>query len=83
MFLLFVPPGLVSLLILRFLFHTPSGPLFADALLVPYVPKWKITPSIVLQTELKTSQTVAAELQCQVTVAERRLREEKGAGAML
>ncbi|MFS7941962.1 hypothetical protein Hanom_Chr06g00482481 [Helianthus anomalus] len=36
-----------------------------------------------LKTELKTSQTIAAELQCYVTDAERKLLEEKGARAML
>ncbi|KAF5755945.1 hypothetical protein HanXRQr2_Chr17g0808741 [Helianthus annuus] len=36
-----------------------------------------------LKTELKTAQTVAAELWCFVTDAERMLLEEKGAGAML
>ncbi|KAF5757052.1 hypothetical protein HanRHA438_Chr17g0832021 [Helianthus annuus] len=36
-----------------------------------------------LRIDLKTSQTVAAELRCQVTDAERRLLEEKGAGVML
>ncbi|KAJ0814758.1 hypothetical protein HanPSC8_Chr17g0789581 [Helianthus annuus] len=36
-----------------------------------------------LRTDLKTSQTVAAELRCRVTDVERRLLEEKGAGAML
>ncbi|MFS7941960.1 hypothetical protein Hanom_Chr06g00482461 [Helianthus anomalus] len=131
------PEGLVS--------QAPLAPLFADALPVPYVPKWKITPSTVvgtpetardflahavtlshkfmnsalrsdlfddqysislcegffrgagmlqrmdelrreneeLKTKLKTSQTVAAELWCCVTDAERKLLEEKGAGAML
>ncbi|KAJ0957636.1 hypothetical protein HanPSC8_Chr01g0029961 [Helianthus annuus] len=36
-----------------------------------------------LKGELKTSQYVAAELRCQVVEAERKLQEEKGAGAML
>ncbi|KAF5795645.1 hypothetical protein HanRHA438_Chr08g0353511 [Helianthus annuus] len=131
------PEGLVS--------QSPLPPLFADALPVPYVPKWKITPSTVvgtpetardflayvvppshkfmnsvlrsdlfdyqysmslcegffrgagmlqrmdelrrenegLKADLKTSQTVAAELRCRVTDAERKLLEETGAGAML
>ncbi|KAM0012267.1 hypothetical protein Hdeb2414_s0054g00755211 [Helianthus debilis subsp. tardiflorus] len=34
------PEGLVS--------QSPLAPLFADALPVPYVPKWKITPSIIV-----------------------------------
>ncbi|KAJ0669039.1 hypothetical protein HanPI659440_Chr17g0696531 [Helianthus annuus] len=131
------PEGLVS--------QSRLAPLFADALQVPYAPKWKITLSTVVGTpetardflanaippshkfmnsalrsdlfndqysvslckgffrgagmlqwmdelrreneglriDLKTSQTVAAELRCQVTDAERRLLEEKGAGVML
>ncbi|KAJ0700819.1 hypothetical protein HanOQP8_Chr10g0372411 [Helianthus annuus] len=36
-----------------------------------------------LRSDLKTSQTVAAELRCQVVDVERKLQEEKGAGAML
>ncbi|KAJ0442685.1 hypothetical protein HanPSC8_Chr16g0716571 [Helianthus annuus] len=36
-----------------------------------------------LRGDLQTSQTIAAELQCQVVDAERRLQEEKGSGAML
>ncbi|KAJ0785861.1 hypothetical protein HanOQP8_Chr02g0048181 [Helianthus annuus] len=36
-----------------------------------------------LRGDLKTSQTVAAELRCRVTDAKRRLQEEKGTGAML
>ncbi|MFS7970529.1 hypothetical protein Hanom_Chr09g00822061 [Helianthus anomalus] len=36
-----------------------------------------------LRGDLKTSQTVAAELRCRVTDTECRLQEEKGAGAML
>ncbi|KAF5759940.1 hypothetical protein HanXRQr2_Chr16g0747461 [Helianthus annuus] len=36
-----------------------------------------------LRGDLQTSQTVAAELRCQVVDAERRLQEEKGSGAML
>ncbi|MFS8019498.1 hypothetical protein Hanom_Chr15g01404471 [Helianthus anomalus] len=36
------PEGLVS--------QSPLAPLFADALQVPYVPKWKITPSTVVGT---------------------------------
>ncbi|KAM0037061.1 hypothetical protein Hdeb2414_s0014g00433771 [Helianthus debilis subsp. tardiflorus] len=36
-----------------------------------------------LKAELKASQSVAARLRCQVVDAERRLQEEKGAGAML
>ncbi|KAM0027004.1 hypothetical protein Hdeb2414_s0020g00564551 [Helianthus debilis subsp. tardiflorus] len=36
-----------------------------------------------LKSDLKTSQTVAAELRCQVVDAERKLHEEKGAGALL
>ncbi|KAF5799492.1 hypothetical protein HanXRQr2_Chr07g0305141 [Helianthus annuus] len=36
------PEGLVS--------QSPLAPLFADALPVPYVPKWKITPSTVVGT---------------------------------
>ncbi|KAJ0858225.1 hypothetical protein HanRHA438_Chr13g0598751 [Helianthus annuus] len=36
-----------------------------------------------LKAELKISQSVAAELRCQVVEAERKLQEEKGAGAML
>ncbi|KAF5767789.1 hypothetical protein HanXRQr2_Chr14g0628821 [Helianthus annuus] len=36
-----------------------------------------------LKAELKTSQTVAAELQCRVTDVERKLLEEKNAGALL
>ncbi|KAM0029537.1 hypothetical protein Hdeb2414_s0018g00527241 [Helianthus debilis subsp. tardiflorus] len=36
-----------------------------------------------LKTELKTSQSIVAELRCRVTDAERKLLEEKGAGAML
>ncbi|KAJ0484628.1 hypothetical protein HanRHA438_Chr14g0639831 [Helianthus annuus] len=125
--------------------RSPLAPLFVEALLVPYVPKWKINPSTVVETpetawdfldhaappphkfmnfalntdlfddrysmslyeeffrgagmlqrvnklrgineglkaELKTSQTVAAELQCRVTDVERKLLEEKNAGALL
>ncbi|KAM0037113.1 hypothetical protein Hdeb2414_s0014g00434491 [Helianthus debilis subsp. tardiflorus] len=131
------PEGLVS--------HSSLAPLFADSIPVPYVPKWKITPSTVvgtpetardflshvvphshkfmnsalrsylfddqdsmslcegffrgagmlqridelrrenkgLKADLKTSQTVAAELRRRVNEAERRLLEEKGTGAML
>ncbi|KAJ0532424.1 hypothetical protein HanHA300_Chr00c0147g0717961 [Helianthus annuus] len=131
------PEGLVS--------QSLFAPLFADALLVQYVPKWKITLSTVvgtpetardflahavppshkfmnsalrsdlfddqysmslckgffrgagmlqrmdelrrenegLKADLKTSQTVATKLRCRVTDAERKLLEEKGAGAML
>ncbi|MFS8017985.1 hypothetical protein Hanom_Chr15g01386791 [Helianthus anomalus] len=127
------PEGLVS--------QSPLAPLFADAILAPYVPKWKITPSTIvgtpetirdflahvvppshkfmnsslrpglfddqysmslcegffrgagmlqrinelrrenegLKADLKTSQTVVAELRCRVTDAERKLLEEKGA----
>ncbi|MFS8000852.1 hypothetical protein Hanom_Chr13g01183421 [Helianthus anomalus] len=36
-----------------------------------------------LKSDLKASQSIAAELRCQVVEAERKLREEKGAGAML
>ncbi|MFS7980147.1 hypothetical protein Hanom_Chr10g00935941 [Helianthus anomalus] len=36
-----------------------------------------------LQGDLKSSQTVAAELRCRATDAKRRLQEEKGVGAML
>ncbi|KAJ0858386.1 hypothetical protein HanRHA438_Chr13g0600471 [Helianthus annuus] len=36
-----------------------------------------------LKNDLKTSQTVATELRCQVVDVERKLQEEKGAGAML
>ncbi|MFS7943853.1 hypothetical protein Hanom_Chr06g00505091 [Helianthus anomalus] len=36
-----------------------------------------------LKSDLKTSQTVAAELRCQVVDVERKLQEEKGAGALL
>ncbi|KAJ0621879.1 hypothetical protein HanIR_Chr01g0013741 [Helianthus annuus] len=36
-----------------------------------------------LKAELKTSQSIAAELRCQVVEAERKLQGEKGAGAML
>ncbi|MFS7938270.1 hypothetical protein Hanom_Chr05g00437431 [Helianthus anomalus] len=36
------PEGLVS--------QSPLAPFFADALPVPYVPKWKITPSTVVGT---------------------------------
>ncbi|KAJ0770046.1 hypothetical protein HanPI659440_Chr07g0252601 [Helianthus annuus] len=36
-----------------------------------------------LKADLKTSQTIAAELRCRVTDAEWKLLEEKGAGAML
>ncbi|KAJ0595867.1 hypothetical protein HanRHA438_Chr04g0160291 [Helianthus annuus] len=36
-----------------------------------------------LKADLKTSQTVAAELRCRVTDAERKLLKEKGAGVML
>ncbi|KAJ0659760.1 hypothetical protein HanOQP8_Chr14g0529851 [Helianthus annuus] len=36
-----------------------------------------------LRSDLKASQSVAAELRCQVVEAERKLQEEKGAGAML
>ncbi|KAJ0430642.1 hypothetical protein HanHA300_Chr17g0671341 [Helianthus annuus] len=36
-----------------------------------------------LKGELKTSQSVTAELRCQVVEAERRLQEEKGTGIML
>ncbi|KAM0025429.1 hypothetical protein Hdeb2414_s0021g00574521 [Helianthus debilis subsp. tardiflorus] len=36
-----------------------------------------------LRSDIKTSQTVAAELRCRVIDVERRLQEEKGAGAML
>ncbi|KAM0028699.1 hypothetical protein Hdeb2414_s0018g00517131 [Helianthus debilis subsp. tardiflorus] len=36
-----------------------------------------------LRTELRTSQTVAAELWCRLTDVERKLLEEKSAGAML
>ncbi|MFS8018536.1 hypothetical protein Hanom_Chr15g01393201 [Helianthus anomalus] len=67
--------------------RSPLAPLFAEALPVPYVPIWKITSSIIvnklreinegLRAELKTSQTVAAELRCQVTDTERKLLEEK------
>ncbi|KAJ0710463.1 hypothetical protein HanOQP8_Chr09g0312671 [Helianthus annuus] len=39
--------------------------------------------SVGLPCELKTSQTVAAELQCRVTDAERKLLEEKNDGALL
>ncbi|KAJ0746404.1 hypothetical protein HanOQP8_Chr05g0177211 [Helianthus annuus] len=125
--------------------QSPLAPLFVDALPVPYVPKWKITPSTVvgtpetardflahavppshkfmnsalrsdlfddqynmslcegffrgvgmlqrmdesrrenegLKADLKTSQAVAAELRGWVTDDERRLLDEKGAGAML
>ncbi|KAM0056130.1 hypothetical protein Hdeb2414_s0006g00214491 [Helianthus debilis subsp. tardiflorus] len=125
--------------------RSPLAPLFADALPVPYVPKWKIAQSTVMGTpetardflahavppshrfmnsalradlfddqysmslcegffrgvgmlqrvdelrkeneglmgDLQTSQTVAAELRCRVVDAERKLQEEKGAGAML
>ncbi|KAM0046930.1 hypothetical protein Hdeb2414_s0009g00322371 [Helianthus debilis subsp. tardiflorus] len=124
-----------------FVAQSPLGPLFADALQVPYIPRWKIIQSSVvgtpetardflahvvppshrfmnsalradlfddqysmslyegffrgvgmlqrvdelrrLRSDLKTSQTVAAELRCRVTDVERRLQEEKGAGAML
>ncbi|KAJ0806251.1 hypothetical protein HanPI659440_Chr02g0087421 [Helianthus annuus] len=121
-----------------FISRSPLAPLFADALPVPYIPRWKITQSTVVGTpetardflahvvppshrfmnsalrvdifddqysmslcegffrgvgmlqrvdelmreneelrgDLKTSQTVAAELRCQVTDAERRLQEE-------
>uniref|UniRef100_A0A251S152 Transposase (putative) gypsy type domain-containing protein n=1 Tax=Helianthus annuus TaxID=4232 RepID=A0A251S152_HELAN len=131
------PGGLVS--------QSPLAPLVADALPVPYIPRWKITQSTVVGTpetawdflahvvppshkfmnsalrsdlfddqyimslcegffrgagmlqrmdelrrecedlgaDLKTSQTIAAELQCWVTDAERKLQEEMGAGAML
>ncbi|KAJ0666972.1 hypothetical protein HanPI659440_Chr17g0672671 [Helianthus annuus] len=125
------PEGLVS--------QSPLAPLFADAFPVPYIPRWKITPSTVvgtpetardflahvvpnshkfmnsalrpdlfddqysmslcggffrgagmlqrmdelrreneeLKAELKTSQTVAVEVRCRVTNAERRLLEKK------
>ncbi|KAJ0700645.1 hypothetical protein HanOQP8_Chr10g0370491 [Helianthus annuus] len=36
-----------------------------------------------LRTELRTSQTIADELRCRVTDVERKLLEEKSAGAML
>ncbi|KAJ0510490.1 hypothetical protein HanRHA438_Chr11g0515541 [Helianthus annuus] len=36
-----------------------------------------------LRSDLKASKSVAAELRCQVVEAERKLQEEKGAGAML
>ncbi|KAJ0704497.1 hypothetical protein HanPI659440_Chr14g0563341 [Helianthus annuus] len=119
--------------------RSPLAPLFADALPVPYIPKWKITQSSVvgtpetawdflahavppshrfmnsalrddlfddqcsmsfckglfrgvgmlqqvddlrkenegLKSDLKTSQTVATELRCQVVEAECKLQEEK------
>ncbi|KAJ0869594.1 hypothetical protein HanRHA438_Chr11g0490831 [Helianthus annuus] len=128
-----------------FVSQSTLAPLFADALPVPYIPRWKITQSTIVGTletardflahvvppshrfmnsalrpelfddqysmslcegffrgvgmlqrvdelrreneglrgDLKTSQTVAAELRCRVTDAERRLQEEKGAGDML
>ncbi|KAM0047080.1 hypothetical protein Hdeb2414_s0009g00324281 [Helianthus debilis subsp. tardiflorus] len=123
--------------------RSPLAPMFADALPVPYIPKWKITQSSVvgnpqtardflthavppshkfmnsalrddlfddqysmslcegffrgvgmlqrvddlrrenegLKSDLKTSQTVAAELRCQVVKAERKLQEEKRQGS--
>ncbi|KAJ0815741.1 hypothetical protein HanPI659440_Chr00c39g0740091 [Helianthus annuus] len=123
-----------------FVSQSPLAPMFADALPVPYIPRWKITQSTVVGTpatardflahvvppshrfinsalrpdlfddqysmclcegffrgvgmlqrmvelrreneglrgDLKTSQTVATELRCRVTDAERRLQEEKG-----
>ncbi|MFS7961937.1 hypothetical protein Hanom_Chr08g00720801 [Helianthus anomalus] len=106
-----------------FVFQSLLAPLFANALPVPYIPRWKITQSTVVGTpetaqdflahvvppshsmslcegffrgggmlqrvdelrreneelrgDLKTSQTVAAELRCRVTDAKRRLQEEK------
>ncbi|KAM0037706.1 hypothetical protein Hdeb2414_s0013g00406411 [Helianthus debilis subsp. tardiflorus] len=111
-----------------FLSRSPLAPLFADALPVPYITKWKITNSSLvgtpetardflahvvppsyrfmnsalradlfddqysmslwrenegLRSDLQTSQTVAAELRCRVVDVERKLQEEKGAGAML
>ncbi|KAJ0678487.1 hypothetical protein HanOQP8_Chr12g0448521 [Helianthus annuus] len=36
-----------------------------------------------LKSDLKTSQTVAAKLRCQVVDAERKLQEEKGVSVML
>ncbi|KAJ0854259.1 hypothetical protein HanRHA438_Chr14g0660661 [Helianthus annuus] len=125
--------------------RSPLAPLFADAILFTYVPKWKVTNSSVVGTpeaardflshavppshkfvnsalrddlvedqysmspcesffrgagmlqriddlrrtneglkgELKTSQSVAVELRCQVVEAERRLQEERGMGIML
>ncbi|KAJ0605319.1 hypothetical protein HanHA300_Chr02g0061701 [Helianthus annuus] len=86
-----MPPGPVNLLTLRV---SPLDllwpPLFANALPALYVPKWKITPSSVvavddlrrenerLKNDLKISQTIAADLWCQVVEAERKLQEEKG-----
>ncbi|KAJ0443022.1 hypothetical protein HanPSC8_Chr16g0719771 [Helianthus annuus] len=128
-----------------FVSRSPLTPLFADALPIPYIPRWKITQSSVvgtpetardflahvvppshrfmnsaltadlfddqysmslcegffrgigmlqrvdelrrenegLRSDLQTSQTVAAEFRCQVVDVERKLQEEKGAGAML
>ncbi|KAJ0878701.1 hypothetical protein HanRHA438_Chr10g0442771 [Helianthus annuus] len=125
--------------------RSPLAPLFADAIPLTYVPKWKVSHSSVIGTpeaardflthvvppshkfvnsalrddlfedqysmslcesffrgagmlqriddlrraneglkaELKASQSVAAGLRCQVVEAERKLQEEKGAGAML
>ncbi|KAJ0918814.1 hypothetical protein HanRHA438_Chr05g0222371 [Helianthus annuus] len=125
--------------------RSPLAPLFADAIPLTYVPKWKVTSSSVIGTpeaardflnhavppshkfvnsamrddlfeeqysmslcesffrgagmlqrvndlrraneglkaELKASQSVAAGLRCRVVEAERKLQEEKGAGAML
>ncbi|KAJ0614271.1 hypothetical protein HanIR_Chr02g0060511 [Helianthus annuus] len=125
--------------------RSPLAPLFADAIPLTYVPKWKVTSSSVIGTpeaardflnhvvppshkfmnsalrddlfedqysmslcesffrgvgmlqridalrraneglkaELKASQSVAAGFRCRVVEAERKLQEEKGAGAML
>ncbi|KAM0016609.1 hypothetical protein Hdeb2414_s0028g00698611 [Helianthus debilis subsp. tardiflorus] len=69
------PEGLVS--------QSPLAPLFADAIPVPYVPKWNITPSTVVGTPETARDFLAHVLWCRVTNAEWGLLEEKGVGVML
>ncbi|KAJ0733948.1 hypothetical protein HanPI659440_Chr11g0414201 [Helianthus annuus] len=64
--------------------RTPLAPLFAEGYPPPYVPNWKITSSSALKEEnkdledrLKTSQTIAAKLQCRVVSAERGLLDKE------
>ncbi|KAJ0500850.1 hypothetical protein HanRHA438_Chr11g0493821 [Helianthus annuus] len=73
--------------------RSPLAPLFAEGLPAAYIPRWRITPSTVIDTpervnalrdenvgllsELKTSQTVATELRCQVVNTEKKLLERE------
>ncbi|MFS8017894.1 hypothetical protein Hanom_Chr15g01385781 [Helianthus anomalus] len=68
--------------------RSPLAPLFAEGLPVPYVPKWKITSSTVVGNsetarDFLDHVTVAAELRCWIADVERKLLEEKNAGALL